>query len=477
MSTRAAKSIAFMRRPPSPPAGWQSVRPWMPRLSLTVKEITPVSVTFVLSCASPVNLSDEDFVDETGTSSDHRAGPSRPREIIERPPSISEYLGKGLAVKVNDAPWQRVVMHIDDDMDDAALVILYGLLAAREYEIELAVAAGEDSIRGKVTTEPPNSRGATDPINSTVCADNVHADASGLDADLMDEDHPTRRIVQPLTPAATRPGTPTSDSAASRQLTVEERASHLLHELTALGSEKEALVTRLKAGRKESQRADHALRNEIEALKRASERAAQADQRSRQRFLALQEATKQLLAASVEADEQVKLVEGSLPQLEERVRTIENEYQEVQKEAAKSRSQVQEALKSDKRRVLEMEAELTSLNHRLEKLSTKRDKLVVNTVPELEERLSQLGREIEEVERLNQSREIPLEGEDSNQTLRLPITTIHQPSPGSTNVAPPGFPPHNNAPRQIQPIGRPSNLIASSPPHHISRQSMSSQSY
>src|SRR5258705_5740140 len=113
-----------------------------------------------------------------------------------------------------------------------------------------------------------------DPINSTVCADNVHADASGLDADLMDEDHPTRRIVQPLTPAATRPGTPTSDSAASRQLTVEERASHLLHELTALGSEKEALVTRLKAARKESQRADHALRNEIEAIKRASARAA-----------------------------------------------------------------------------------------------------------------------------------------------------------------------------------------------------------
>ena len=143
--------MTIMRRLPSPPAGWQSVRPWIPRLSLTVKEITPVSVTFVLSCALPANLSDEDFEDEAGSSSDHRAGPSRP-------PSISECLGKGLAVKVNDTPWQRVVMHIDDDMDEDALVILYGLLPAREYEVELAVAAGEDSIRGKVTTEPPNSR-------------------------------------------------------------------------------------------------------------------------------------------------------------------------------------------------------------------------------------------------------------------------------------------------------------------------------
>jgi len=291
------------------------------------------------------------------------------------------------------------------------------------------------------------------------------------------------KLVVPLaprqSPAATRPGTPASDAPASRQLTVEERASHLLHELTALGSEKEALVMRLKAARKESQRADHALRNEIEALKRASERAAQADLRSRQRFLALQEATKQLLAASVEADEQVKFVEGTLPQLEERVHAIENEYQEVQKDAAKSRSQVQEALKSDKRRVIEMEAELTSLNHRLEKLSTKRDKLVVGTVPELEERLSQLGREIEEVERLNQSLEtpVPQEAADSNQAFRLPIAAPHQSSPSSTNVAPPpGFPPHANAPRQIQPIGRPSSMIASGSPQHISRPSTSSHS-
>ena len=288
----------------------------------------------------------------------------------------------------------------------------------------------------------------------------------------MDEDHSGRRIVQPLTPAATRPGTPTSDSPTSRQLSVEERTSHLLHELTVLSSEKESLVMRLKTARKESQRADHALRNEIEALKRASERAAQADQRSRQRFLALQEATKQLLAASVEADEQVKLVEGSLPQLEERVRAIETEYQEVQKEAAKSRSQVQEALKSDKRRVVEIEAELTALNHRLEKLSIKRDKLVANTVPELEERLSQLGKEIEEVERLTQSLETSPspEAEDANQAMRLAVSAPHQRSPSTTSVAPPpGFPPYTSVPRQIQPIGRPSNVIVSSPPQHISR--------
>ncbi|KAF8327230.1 uncharacterized protein EI90DRAFT_3018291 [Cantharellus anzutake] len=278
-------------------------------------------------------------------------------------------------------------MHIDDDTDEDALVILYGLLPAREYEIELAIASGEDSIRGKITTEPS------------------HVDGSVLDSDLIDEAHTNINSTQPPNPATTRSATPTLDSPPNPPLTVEERASQLLQELSALSAEKEAIVARLKSARKESQRADHALRNEIEALKRASEKAAQTDLRNRQRFIALQGATRQLLSASVEADEQVKLVEESLPPLEDRLRAVETEYQEVQKEAARSRAQVQEALKSDKRRVVEMEVQLASLSHRLDKLSTKRDKLVSDTVPTLEDRLSQLGKEIEEVERSNESSE------------------------------------------------------------------------
>lgn len=66
---------------------------------------------------------------------------------------MSELLGKGLAVKVNNAPWQRVVMHIDDDADIEAIVILYGLHPARTYDVELALVAGEETIRGKISTD------------------------------------------------------------------------------------------------------------------------------------------------------------------------------------------------------------------------------------------------------------------------------------------------------------------------------------
>lgn len=44
-------------------------------------------------------------------------------------------------------------MHIDDDADSEAIVILYGLHPARTYDIELALVAGEESIRGKISTE------------------------------------------------------------------------------------------------------------------------------------------------------------------------------------------------------------------------------------------------------------------------------------------------------------------------------------
>jgi chromosome segregation ATPase len=182
-------------------------------------------------------------------------------------------------------------------------------------------------------------------------------------------------------------------------MTIEERASQLLHELTTLGEEKETIATRLKTARRESQRADAALRSEIEALKRASEKSAQADQRNRQKILALQEATKQSLAASVEADEQVKLVEASLPQLEERAKAVEIEYQRIKEKASEQHSTSTEAMKADKKQINDLEAELVALNHRLERLTARKDKLAMETVPELERELGQLGRKIEEAER------------------------------------------------------------------------------
>ena len=128
-----------VRIPDIPPPGWHSIRPWAPHLSLYVHEITSVSVTFILSCRNHIPDS---------PSLEAELG----EKLVEMKHKISDVLGKGLAVKVNNAPWQRVVMHVDEESDEEAVVILYGLMPSKHYEIELSVVAGE-SIKGNLTTE------------------------------------------------------------------------------------------------------------------------------------------------------------------------------------------------------------------------------------------------------------------------------------------------------------------------------------
>lgn len=122
---------------------------WDPqaRFTLSVREITSVSATFILS-ADP-SLSD--FSWDEDDSSDSRL--------------IQDALSKGLSVLVNGAPWQRVLMRIDDSADEA-IIVIYGLMPGRQYDIELGVAPGDEGIRGQVTTER-NTRKPTVP-SSTV---------------------------------------------------------------------------------------------------------------------------------------------------------------------------------------------------------------------------------------------------------------------------------------------------------------------
>ena len=125
---------------------WQSIRPWNHRLSLTVREITSVSATFILSSLSQhTNLSwildgdDEDDGDED------------PPAASNGPQVISDSLAKGLSVKVNSTVWKRVLARIDDDAEEA-VVIIYGLHPGRQYDIEFAIVPGEQRVKGQIIT-------------------------------------------------------------------------------------------------------------------------------------------------------------------------------------------------------------------------------------------------------------------------------------------------------------------------------------
>ena len=133
------------------PSQWHTIRPWRPTLSLFVREITSVSATFILS--SPLGSGPsptEPSLASLGITNDYD-------DDIEQDAGgrriqiVSDVLSKGLSVKVNGTPWQRVLMKIDDEADEA-VIILFGLMPGRQYDVELGIVPNEKILRGQITT-------------------------------------------------------------------------------------------------------------------------------------------------------------------------------------------------------------------------------------------------------------------------------------------------------------------------------------
>lgn len=158
---------------------WHSIRPWSPRLALLVREITSVSATFILSSSlseppngnssekthgpvlSPASMDRAIDGTEHDPADDHESpdseevsGATQPRELI-----ISNALARGLSVNVNGSPWQRVLIRIDDKVDEA-VIIIYGLMPGRQYDIDMGLVQGGPgglNLRRQVTTEGTSS--------------------------------------------------------------------------------------------------------------------------------------------------------------------------------------------------------------------------------------------------------------------------------------------------------------------------------
>lgn len=134
---------------------WHSIRPWTPRLALFVREITSVSATFILSSSltqppdpSLASLDEDDSLSDA--ESTESEGGARQASLI-----IPNALAKGLSVNVNGSPWQRVLIRIDDKADEA-VIIIYGLMPGRQYDIDLGLVQegqGGVSLRRQVITE------------------------------------------------------------------------------------------------------------------------------------------------------------------------------------------------------------------------------------------------------------------------------------------------------------------------------------
>src|SRR5580704_14840876 len=101
----------------TPQSQWQSIRPWTPRLSLSIREITSVSVTFVLaSILTGSNGEPELSIASLGLVAEGSDDDEDDEEFIQgkKPAIISDALSKDFSINVNGVCWQRVLIRIDD---------------------------------------------------------------------------------------------------------------------------------------------------------------------------------------------------------------------------------------------------------------------------------------------------------------------------------------------------------------------------
>ncbi|XP_006463863.1 hypothetical protein AGABI2DRAFT_120656 [Agaricus bisporus var. bisporus H97] len=352
----------------SPTSNWQAIRPWFPLLNLIVREITSVSVTFLLSAAANQSSDDLDLdVDLKHELENDEPAPTHAS-------IISEALAKGLSVKVNGSPWQRVFIRIDDPADEA-IIIIYGLMPGRQYDIDLGIVHTRH-LRRQITTEDSEPSSPSSPSIAAITP-------------VINNNATTTAPTAPHNTTDSINGPP-----APPPFTIEDRLAQLNNTLSLLHTERETLQSQIKTVRRDGQKADAALRTEIDILKRAADKHTAAEARSKQKILAIQEAVKRTQAGARVTDEQIAEIENSLPGIMKEKEEKEAEYERVKKDAERVRKERESADEKDKKRLDKMRAELSILAHKLEKMKGKREKLET-LVPDLEDQLKETSQELE----------------------------------------------------------------------------------
>ncbi|EAU82778.2 hypothetical protein CC1G_10897 [Coprinopsis cinerea okayama7 len=412
---------------------WHSIRPWNAQLSLYTREITSVSATFILTTepsggvveigggtATPVatpyppdrhrQLEDEEQASTTSAIV-HSTSKSN-----KKPTSLlADILSKGLQVRVNGVHWQRVLIRIGENGDEG-VVIVYGLMPGREYDVDLAIPQSQSQAQERQVAgggQPTQQGGAATVIRRHVLTADENSDPDSTGETSTDPDEhstssgsdPPQTLSTPSTSPSrtipnTPPATPPPSTSTPAAISLEERLAQLRHSLAMVNAEKDGLLASIKSARKDSQKADAAVKAEIDALKRASEKYAVAEVRARQKVLALQEAVKRAQAATREIESEVGEVESEIPGLEKVRKGKEEEYEKIKKEAERVGKKREEEMEKERRRHEGMKAELAALTNKLEKLMAKKEKVEAGAIPDAEKKLREVMNEVEEEERI-----------------------------------------------------------------------------
>lgn len=253
-------------------------------------------------------------------------------------------------------------------------------------------------------------------------------------------------------------------------LTLEDRLNQLQHTLTLITAERDSLTSSLKSARRDAQKADAALRSEIELLKRASERQVGAEHRARQKMLALQEAAKRAVMSTREMEEMAREMDEAMPALKEQRAAKEGVYKMVKEKADQARKEKELEEEKERKKLDGLRGEMAVLGTKMDRLNGKREKFEGSVIPELEEQLRAIEREIEQIEAdphvfvSGLSDELEGAGEDPTQRLRNQNPNGNG-KPSQAPIQRPGASLHwPTSPRhnQLQPYPQPTHTRSSS---------------
>jgi hypothetical protein len=182
---------------------------------------------------------------------------------------------------------------------------------------------------------------------------------------------------------------------------IDTQAAQIRHMIAAAHAEKEHIQSQIKEARRASQRAEAAVRLEIETVKKATEKAGSLDLRAKQKTLALQEQVKQAWAGSEAADKEAAEVEAGLAELEGRLEGMRAEVESAKEEHKQAKDKEEEVRDREKKNRAEEEKKLQEVVGKIEKLRVKKEKKEGEKL-ELEKRLRDLVAKAEEIEKKNE---------------------------------------------------------------------------
>lgn len=334
---------------------------------------------------------DEEF---TGNTADSRQTPSH-TSALKSASTLSRIFDSGVSVVVNGITWSQVVMA--NQGADESVIVVYGLMPDHEYEVEMTVGS-DASEKTTVAATCFASPSHTGPSGEAAAPSSAEAVSPAIEGGF------TSGIARVQTSTSAHDTVPTvslPNSESGQEVSQDVNSppqSSQASELAAAEHLRNSLATELRQARKESSRAEQALRNEIEAIKRSLDRMSSIDHRSKQKVLALQELIRQANQSAKDIAKEAEIVEGEYKQLQREADDLAEQEQAAEKSFSEVEASSNAQVKEEEEATAAAEKELIGLQKALSNKQGEIDKLVTGKVAELEEQITKLQKEAHRIE-------------------------------------------------------------------------------